>query len=47
LSNRHCLVWFTRPHLTRFEFLRPPFACDDFSEFKDRKAPETGGGVTT
>jgi phospholipase/lecithinase/hemolysin len=39
-SYYHCLARFTWPHLASFEFPRPPFACDDFSEFKDRKAPE-------
>jgi phospholipase/lecithinase/hemolysin len=39
-SYYHCLVRFTWPDLTPFSSPRPPFACDDFSEFKNRKAPE-------
>jgi hypothetical protein len=39
-SYYYCLTRFTWPHLALFSHPRPPFACDDFSEFKDRKAPE-------
>jgi outer membrane lipase/esterase len=39
-SYYYCLVRFTWPELTPFSLTRPPFACDDFSEFEDRKTPE-------
>jgi outer membrane lipase/esterase len=39
-SYYYCLTRFTWPHLAPFALPRPPFACDDFSEFKDLKEPD-------
>jgi len=39
-SYYHCLARFTWPHTAAFAFSRPPFACDNFTEFKQRTAPE-------